>query len=61
MACATRIGVEHHTFEDLGGKTKLTSRAHFGTIDALEGALSTGMIAGGVEAWDRFEAMLAAG
>ena len=55
------VGIEHYTFEDLGRKTKLTSRAHFGTIDAFEGALSTGMIAGGVEAWDRFEAMLAAG
>jgi len=55
-----QVGVEHHTFEDIGGRTKLTSRSHFGTVDALEGALATGMIAGGVESWDRFAAMLAA-
>ena len=55
-----QVGVEHYTFEDLGGRTKLTSRAHFGTVGALEGALSTGMIAGGVESWDRFAAILAA-
>jgi uncharacterized protein YndB with AHSA1/START domain len=55
------VGVETYTFEDVGGKTKLTSRSHFGTLEALEGALATGMIAGGVETWDRFEAMLAEG
>ena len=56
-----QVGVEHYTFEALGDRTRLISRAHFGTVDALEGALSTGMIAGGVEAWDRFAAMLAVG
>ena len=56
-----QVGVEHYTFEDIGDRTRLTSRAHFGTVDALEGALSTGMIAGGVETWDRFAAMLGAG
>ncbi len=55
------VGVETYTFEDVGGKTKLTSRSEFGTIEALEGAVATGMIAGGVETWDRFEAMLAEG
>jgi uncharacterized protein YndB with AHSA1/START domain len=53
------IGVETFSFEDVDGKTKLTSRSHFPTVAELEGALATGMIAGGVETWDRFEAMLA--
>jgi uncharacterized protein YndB with AHSA1/START domain len=55
------VGVESYTFEELGGTTKLTSRSHFPSIEELEGALATGMIAGGVETWDRFEAMLAEG
>ena len=54
-------GIETFTFEDVGGKTKLTSRSHFPSVEELEGALATGMIAGGVETWDRFEAMLAEG
>jgi len=29
------------------------------TFEELEGALATGMNAGGVETWDRFAAMLA--
>lgn len=55
------VGLETFTFEDVDGRTKLTSRSHFPTIDELEGALATGMIKGGVETWDRFAAMLAEG
>ena len=55
------VGVETFTFEDVGGKTKLTSRSHFPSVEELEGALATGMIAGGVETWDRFAALLAEG
>ena len=55
------VGVESYTFEDVDGKTKLTSRSHFPSVEELEGALATGMIKGGVETWDRFEAMLAEG
>jgi uncharacterized protein YndB with AHSA1/START domain len=53
-------GPETFIFEDVDGKTKLTSSSHFGSIEEIEGALSTGMIAGAVETWDRFAAMLAA-
>ena len=60
-ACATRSGSSTTRSRTSAARTKLTSRAHFGSVDALEGALSTGMIAGGVEAWDRFAAMLATG
>lgn len=55
------VGVETFTFEDVDGKTKLTSRSHFPSAEELEEALATGMIAGGVETWDRLEAMLAEG
>jgi uncharacterized protein YndB with AHSA1/START domain len=54
-------GPETFTFEDVDGKTKLTSTSHFGSTEELEGALSTGMIGGAVDTWDRFEAMLAEG
>ncbi len=54
-------GPETFTFEDLDGKTKLTSTSHFESTEELEGALSTGMIGGAAETWDRFAAMLAEG
>ena len=53
------VGVETFTFEDVDGRTRLTSRSHFPSVDELEGAVATGMIKGGVETWDRFAAMLA--
>ncbi len=55
------VGVETFTLEDVDGKTKLTARSQFPSVGDLEGALSTGMIAGGVETWDRLEALLAEG
>jgi uncharacterized protein YndB with AHSA1/START domain len=54
-------GSETFTFEDLDGKTKLTSASHFGSAEEIEGALASGMIPGAVETWDRFAAMLAEG
>ena len=54
-------GPETFTFEDVGGKTKVTSRSRFSSTDELEGALATGMISGAVETWDRFAAVLAEG
>jgi uncharacterized protein YndB with AHSA1/START domain len=53
-------GPETFTFEDVGGRTKLTSTSHFSSTDEIEGALASGMISGAVETWDRFAAMLAA-
>jgi hypothetical protein len=32
-----------------------------GSVEMLEGALSTGMVAGGLETWDRLAALLAEG
>jgi uncharacterized protein YndB with AHSA1/START domain len=52
-------GPETFTFDDLGGRTKVSSRSHYGSVDEIEGALATGMIRGAVETWDRFAVVLA--
>ncbi len=55
-------GTETFILEDLGdGRTKLTARSDFGSVEALEGALGTGMIEGGIESWDRLAEELARG
>jgi uncharacterized protein YndB with AHSA1/START domain len=54
-------GPETHLFEDLEGKTKVTSIGHMGSAEAIEGALASGMVAGAIETWDRLEALLAEG
>ena len=52
-------GPETHTFEEVDGKTRITSRGHFGSVEAIEGALATGMVGGAIETWDRLAAVLA--
>jgi uncharacterized protein YndB with AHSA1/START domain len=54
-------GPETHLFEDVGGKTKVTSIGHMGSAEVIEGALASGMVAGAIETWDRLEALLAEG
>jgi hypothetical protein len=54
-------GPETFTFEDVGGKTKVTSIAHMGSADAIEGAVATGMVRGAIETWDRLESLVAKG
>ena len=54
-------GPETHTFEDVNGKTKVVSVGHMGSVEMLEGALSTGMVAGALETWDRLADLLAQG
>jgi uncharacterized protein YndB with AHSA1/START domain len=41
------------TYEDLGGRTKVVARGRFPSVETLEGAVSTGMIGGALEAYDR--------
>ena len=41
------------TYEDLGGRTKVVARSRFPSVESLDGALSTGMIGGALEAYDR--------
>ena len=52
-------GPETHTFEDVDGRTRVTSVGHMGSAEVIEGALATGMVAGAIETWDRLEALLA--
>jgi hypothetical protein len=54
-------GPETHILEEVDGRTKITSIGHMGSVEALEGALSTGMVGGAIETWDRLEALLAGG
>ena len=54
-------GPETFTFEEVGARTKVTSIGHMGSIEALEGALATGMVGGAIETWDRLAAELAKG
>ena len=54
-------GPASFTFEDVGGKTKVISVGHMGSVEALEGALASGMVKGAVETWDRLAAVLAKG
>jgi uncharacterized protein YndB with AHSA1/START domain len=41
------------TYEDLGGQTKVVARSRFPSVESREGALSTGMIGGALDAYDR--------
>jgi uncharacterized protein YndB with AHSA1/START domain len=54
-------GPETYIFEEVGGKTKVISTGHMGSVEVLEGALSTGMVPGALETWDRLAALLAKG
>jgi len=54
-------GPETYILEEVDGKTRVISTGHMGSIEVLEGALSTGMVAGGLETWDRLADLLAEG
>ncbi len=54
-------GPETHRFEDLGGRTTVTSIGHMGSSEAIDAALATGMVKGALETWDRLAALLAEG
>ena len=54
-------GPETFTFEDLGGRTTVISRGHFGSVEAIEGAIAVGMVGGALETWDRLAEELARG
>jgi uncharacterized protein YndB with AHSA1/START domain len=56
---AGHICVETLTFEALpNGKTKITARTTFDTLEDLEAVLQSGMEGGAVETWDRLEELL---
>jgi len=54
------IVVETATFEDLGGRTKVTTRSLFHTTEERDGMLSSGMEIGLSESYERLEELLAA-
>jgi uncharacterized protein YndB with AHSA1/START domain len=54
-------GPETFTLEDVGGRTKVVSIGHMGSVEVLEGALSTGMVPGAIETWDRLAQVLSEG
>ncbi len=41
------------TLEDVGGRTKLTERSQFPTIEDLEMQIQVGMVRGALETYDR--------
>jgi uncharacterized protein YndB with AHSA1/START domain len=53
--------IETMTLEDLGGRTKLVSRSKFPSPEVLAQALSTGMIGGALESYDRLAEEIAKG
>jgi uncharacterized protein YndB with AHSA1/START domain len=55
---AGHISVEHVTFEDLGGKTKIVDLATFDSKEDRDGMIQSGMESGASELWDRFEEMV---
>ena len=56
---AGHISTETVTLEELpGGKTKITTRTTFDSIEDLEGMLQSGMEGGAVESWDRLEELV---
>jgi uncharacterized protein YndB with AHSA1/START domain len=52
-------GPESYRFEEVDGRTTITSTGHMGSAEAIDGALATGMIQGALETWDRLETLLA--
>jgi uncharacterized protein YndB with AHSA1/START domain len=54
-------GPESYSFENLGGRTKVVSIGYMGSVEGVESALSTGMVPGAIETWDRLAQWLAAG
>ena len=46
--------LESATFEDLGGKTKVTTLSVFQSIEDRDGMMASGMESGALESWNRF-------
>jgi len=52
------VSVETATFEERDGKTRLTARAVYETVEDRDGMLSSGMEEGARETWDRLAELL---
>ena len=55
------IVVETATFEDLGGRTKVTTRSLFHTTEERDGMLASGMEIGLGESYEQLDELLAGG
>jgi uncharacterized protein YndB with AHSA1/START domain len=55
------VCVETTTFEDLGGRTKLTTNTLFHTVEERDGMLEAGMETGLNESYERLDELLARG
>ncbi len=53
------IVVETATFEDLGGRTKVSTRSRFHTTEERDGMLTSGMEVGMGESYERLDELLA--
>ena len=53
------VSVETLTLEDIGGKTLLTARAVYDSVEDRDAMLQSGMEEGAAETWDRLAAYLA--
>lgn len=56
-----RAAVESMILEDLGGRTKVTARTRFPSVEDLQGSLSMGMIGGALQTYDRLAEEIARG
>jgi len=56
-----KVAIDTLMLEDLGGRTKLRQRSRFPSVEDLEGALSTGMIGGALDTFDRLADEIAKG
>lgn len=56
-----RAAINTMVLEDLGGRTKLTARSRFPSVEDLQGALATGMIGGALQTYDRLADEIAKG
>ena len=54
-------GPETFSFEEVDGRTTVTTISHMGAPEAIDGALATGMAKGAIETWHRLETLLAGG
>ena len=58
---ADKVGRETLTLEDLGGRTRMTERSHFDTMEDLQTQLDVGMVGGALDTYDRLAEEIARG
>jgi uncharacterized protein YndB with AHSA1/START domain len=47
------VAVITYTLDEIDGKTRVVARTRFPSVEAIEGALESGMVGGAIETWDR--------